>query len=57
MIISVQSGFIAVYFAILKLIGINTASGTGFLPLVQGLTPSVFWTWHSFLYLRCSTNS
>lgn len=40
--ISVQSGFIAVYFAILKFIGINTASGTGFLPLVLLLPPVFF---------------
>ena len=33
MMISVQSGFIAVYFAILKFIGISAAIGTAYLPL------------------------
>ncbi|MCL6002332.1 MAG: hypothetical protein M0Z77_07870 [Thermoplasmatales archaeon] len=42
MMISVQSGFIAVYFAILKFIGINAASGTGFLPLVLIFPPLFF---------------
>jgi hypothetical protein len=42
MMISVQSGFIAVYFAILKFIGIGTATGTGFLPLILVLPPVFF---------------
>ncbi|MCW6157950.1 MAG: hypothetical protein LVQ63_00485 [Thermoplasmatales archaeon] len=40
--ISVQSGFIAVYFAILKFIGIGAAIGTSFLPSVLILPPVFF---------------
>lgn len=42
MMISVQSGFIAVYFAILKFIGISAAIGTAYLPLVLILPPIFF---------------
>ena len=42
MMISVQSGFIAVYFAILKFIGIGAAIGTSFLPSVLILPPVFF---------------
>lgn len=42
MMITLQSGFIAVYFAILKFIGIGNASGTVHSPIVLILPPLFF---------------